>query len=1200
MWKTPALKSQADIPLALQTPQVNFQTNKKTQNGKGVEGSNGNALPLPPTHKKNIKSNKKGKGVEGSTGFALPPPPTKKKSSIITINIRGLIPGTRRDKLTFISALANESEAEIIFITETHLSSKISDSEIEIPGWGSTRGDRIIRQSGGAMILYRDQMTVFHEHAFSNSYVETSMLYTPSNDSAWIVIYRPPHCPAPKFIEAMNSIQDWITKVSTIVGKTPNIYFSGDLNMPDMKNWDPTLMEDVISTATSRAATENVIGNDKEQISMLIKFAHLWSLTQEVQDNTHGDNILDLLFTNNSDSIEEVEVLENISVTDHAFIIARLNRESPKEVEEVRVNFCSTQIPKYNIKGGSPEAWEASRKQLADTVFEDDLHPEELCDKLISTLENIVVTNFEKFAPPKPGGKTKNFIHREARCLMRRKLNACRALKKSTDPAAQEKLRKKIKSIEDDLRVQTHKKRLHDENKAKHDLSKAPSDFYNLVRKLTKKSDRIGPLMRTSVNKLWPTCEVLSAQYSSVFSSPREADIIHDPVNFFNKKTQNGKGVEGSTGDALPLPPPNKKNTKNKNTQKNGEGVEGSTGDALPPPPPHETTPSLSVFEMNTQLLNAAIDKLPAKSAPGPDGIPNLLIKQLKFEVIPILNTLFQKSLDSGAIPSSFLKAFVKPIKKPKKPRSQASSYRPVSLTSGLSKVFEHVIKPQIQSFLETNNLLRDSQHGFRPMRSCLSQLLCHYNSVISDLEQGKIIDVIYLDFAKAFDSVDIHILANELRKLGISGKAGVWLFRFLSDRLQQIIAGNQISSPSKVLSGVPQGTILGPVLFLIMINSLSDTDLESRISMFADDTRLAKGISSEDDILRLQTDLNNVFKWQKDMNMEFNGDKFQHLSHGKNFRNNRLIPKGLYTDNEGNLIKSEINVRDLGIEISASTDFSTHIDLTCKRARDKIGWIYRSFYCREVKFLSFMWRNYVQPILDYGCQLWAPDKQSEIKKLEDIFKKISARAQQYNISAEKVHFWERLILFDIKSQQRRHERFRIICIWKIIHNLTPNCGIEWNAPDENGTLCKIPSSPYSSSRRTKSLREASFQVRGPLLFNSMPLKIRTMSGCSLNSFKNALDSFLKIIPDTPISQTYFPTPSDRLSGTPSNSLLDWIRYLEIPNRRKEDLDLILSNLMRTKRFQDTKIILDPLASTWTNAYNKGPTPNAPLEHSVN
>ena len=149
-------------------------------------------------------------------------------------------------------------------------------------------------------------------------------------------------------------------------------------------------------------------------------------------------------------------------------------------------------------------------------------------------------------------------------------------------------------------------------------------------------------------------------------------------------------------------------------------------------------------------------------------------------------------------------------------------------------------------------------------MRSCLSQLLSHYNSIIDDLEQGKITDVLYLDFAKAFDSVDIYILSQELKNIGITDKAGTWLFGFLSGRKQQILADNQISTPANVLSGVPQGTVLGPLLFLIMINSLSDLELETRISMFADDTRLAKGIQVEDDILALQSELDNVFNWQR------------------------------------------------------------------------------------------------------------------------------------------------------------------------------------------------------------------------------------------------------------------------------------------------------------------------------------------------
>ena len=795
------------------------------------------------------------------------------------------------------------------------------------------------------------------------------------------------------------------------------------------------------------------------------------------------------------------------------------------------------------MKGASAETWEAAKKDLKETNFDENLDAEELCNKLIDTLEKIVVKNFKQFAPPsREGNKSKNFIPRDARCLLRKKLNASRTLKKTTDPDTIVNLKDKISVIEEDLRKLIHRKRAYDENKARKDLKREPEEFFNLVRKMTKKSDKVRPLKRNKTNKNWPACKILSDQYSSVFSQPRPEDMFDNPTTFFNEEPEHLEYL----------------------------------------------APSLSEFEVNHVRISKAIDKLPVKSAPGPDGVSNLIIKQLKFELIPILQVLFSKSLDTSQIPSHFLKAYVKPIRKPKKPRSEPSSYRPVSLTSGLSKAFEHVLKEQVQEYLESNDILNDNQHGFRPMRSCLTQLLGHYNTIINDLEEGKVTDVVYLDFAKAFDSVDINILSKELRRIGIRGKAGLWIHGFLTNRQQQIIAENKLSSPAKVLSGVPQGTVLGPLCFLIMINTLSDNDLETRISMFTDDTRIARGIRDNDDIQRLQDDLDRVFLWQRKNNMDFNSDKFQYLSHGGCFRSNRRIPKGQYLDNIMMPIKTESTVRDLGIEISAFSDFLDHINLTCKRARDKGAWIYRSFYSRDVVFLSFMWKTYIQPILEYGSQLWAPSKAIEIKKLKDVFKNYSARAQQFNKPTEKLHFWERLKLFNVRSQQRRQDRFRIICVWKIINELSPNCSLSWSESEANGRLCTIPSSPYDSSRRVKTLRESSFQVRGPALYNALPHEIRSMKNCSLNSFKNALDDLLDKIPDTPLSQTYYPVPTDRISAAPSNSVIDWLRYLEVPTRRGGDLKSILKTMIKSSRYQESQVILDPLAASWTNLTPKG------------
>ena len=167
-------------------------------------------------------------------------------------------------------------------------------------------------------------------------------------------------------------------------------------------------------------------------------------------------------------------------------------------------------------------------------------------------------------------------------------------------------------------------------------------------------------------------------------------------------------------------------------------------------------------------------------------------------------------------------------------------------METDLIKTFERVIKQQLVANLEHYERLNNIQHGFRQGRSCLSQLLQHYDKLLDMLEEGNNADVIYLDFSKAFDKVDHGLLLRKMKKLGISGKVGKWVLNFLKERYQQVIVKNEKSLKSKVASGVPQGSVLGPLLFLIMINDI-DEGIDSHISLFADDTRISRNISSED-----------------------------------------------------------------------------------------------------------------------------------------------------------------------------------------------------------------------------------------------------------------------------------------------------------------------------------------------------------------
>ena len=195
---------------------------------------------------------------------------------------------------------------------------------------------------------------------------------------------------------------------------------------------------------------------------------------------------------------------------------------------------------------------------------------------------------------------------------------------------------------------------------------------------------------------------------------------------------------------------------------------------------------------------------------------------------------------------------------------------------------FERVIREVLVNHLEVNNKLNPNRHGFRSKRSCLSQLPEHQDRVLSILEEGHNVDAIYLDFSKAFDKVDTGILCHKLRKLGIYGKLGVLLHNFLTNRKQTVLANGIKSTPSDVRSGVPQGTVLGPVLFLILINDIDD-NIQSFTSLFADDTRVARKIECEDDVEQLQFDLDKLYKWQEENNMLINCKKFEVMRYGSN-----------------------------------------------------------------------------------------------------------------------------------------------------------------------------------------------------------------------------------------------------------------------------------------------------------------------------
>jgi hypothetical protein len=392
-------------------------------------------------------------------------------------------------------------------------------------------------------------------------------------------------------------------------------------------------------------------------------------------------------------------------------------------------------------------------------------------------------------------------------------------------------------------------------------------------------------------------------------------------------------------------------------------------------------------------------------------------------------------------------------------------------------------------------------------------------------------VDVVYLDFAKAFDKLDFNITLSKLKALGISGKIGRWIHSFLTGRKQSVVVNGTKSPPTDVLSGVPQGSVLGPILFLILIGDINQDVAHSFISSFADDTRIGKGVNSAEDAEQLQLDLQQVYQWAISNNMDFNTSKFELLRYGND---QDLKNQTCYKSNMKTTITEKQSVKDLGILMSNSGEFKDHISKVVGTVRDISAWILRSFKSRSPTLMLQLWKSMVIPHLDYCSQIWNPHNVSDIQQLEELQKSYVRRIGGFR----HMDYWDALKKLGLYSLQRRRERYQIIYVWTILEGISPNIMADNGLPliTAKSTARRGRTIPLPAVKRTKysNLRYNSFPYHGARLYNKMPNSLRSLTQISKNKFKACLDSILKGVYDEPQILQY--TSCRR---APSNSLID-------------------------------------------------------------
>ena len=266
------------------------------------------------------------------------------------------------------------------------------------------------------------------------------------------------------------------------------------------------------------------------------------------------------------------------------------------------------------------------------------------------------------------------------------------------------------------------------------------------------------------------------------------------------------------------------------------------------------------------------LKNLNPNKASGPDSIKPKVLKELAEGIAPILTIIFRRSLETGEVPSDWRKAIVSPVFK-KGERYKAENYRPISLTCICCKFMEHIITSHIMKHADKHNILYPLQHGFRSKRSCESQLIEFVDDITRNMSEGKQTDILVMDFSKAFDKVSHSLLVHKLDHYGIRGDLNRWVLNFLSHRQQAVVVDGESSKFIDVESGVPQGSVLGPALFLFYINDMPD-GIKSTVRLFADDTIAYLTISSDKDTQDLQKDLDKLAAWESTWKMSFHPDK--------------------------------------------------------------------------------------------------------------------------------------------------------------------------------------------------------------------------------------------------------------------------------------------------------------------------------------
>ena len=804
------------------------------------------------------------------------------------------------------------------------------------------------------------------------------------------------------------------------------------------------------ATSTYRACWNSNENSTRANERTFIRILDDYFLEQINNFPTRGDNILDLVITSTPNKVNVCEILrpsESEISTDHNAIIFDLKTEC---IPLSRVTRTVFDYGRADFDG--------LRERLQTLNLEQRISDDDDINNEWSNWKNTFLAAVNDFVPMKrvKGRKSLPWVNNTILYLIKKKNTLRKRIKKSVSQSKH--LMNKFKDLRSKIKRMLRENRLEYMNKICASRESNPKRFWSYLKLKSKVSNVPGKVsMKISENERiyvdgnMNIANAFNKYFASIFMKDEDGsfeqdDLLQDDVGIIDNVT------------------------------------------------------------LSEDEIISVINNLDSSKAQGPDGIPVRLLKETALQVAPSLRALFNNSLNVGALPDEWKVANVVPVHKHGE-KSYVEHYRPISLLSIISKVLERCIFNNIKYHVYEQ--LSHTQYGFMPGKSCITQLVKVLDRIGGELDHGKQIDVLYLDMSKAFDRVSHTKLLHRLRQFGFRGNILKWFRSYLSNRRQRTTISGTTSKSLPVTSGVPQGSILGPLLFLLYEDHLSNAVRTSNIATFADDTKIFRTINSNTDALALQTDLTNFEESSKNVNLKLNASKCKVLRVTR--KHNKVIyPYKLSCET---ILTSTDCERDLGVLTSPDLSWLRHIDHQCSKANKILGYVRRSTLdIKSTTVRRTLYLSLVRAQLCYGSQIWAPQTITGIQQAE----RLQRRATKFILNLPfrcNATYEERLLQLDLIPLSYWHEYLDMIFFFKLIHGIISIDKSLLPSPVNNRRVTRSSSLTHLSFITTRcktTTYQKSYLSRSTRSWNSLPKEL-TGNNVSLNGFKYGLIEYYKL-----------------------------------------------------------------------------------------